>query len=227
MSQYLITHSLLNSWQYLYNAYDEEKAEQDFLSTLNRMPIPPNEAMQNGLDFEELVQRICEGKPIGRHISVDVPKAADELQWEYDRPDWGKWIGAANKVAEIVKGGRWQLKANKAVTINGINFLLYGRIDVLKAGTIYDLKFSKSYEVGKYLDYPQHPMYTSIVDGVIDFKYIISDGNDVFEERYKLEDCPPIEDKIIGFMEYLELAGLTQIYFEKWVSYGDRTGKNN
>ena len=65
MARYLMTHSLLSSWLYAMkeNPYEDMTSEKDsyteFLTTLSRQPTPTSEAMQKGIDFEDLVTRGC------------------------------------------------------------------------------------------------------------------------------------------------------------------------
>lgn len=67
MARYLLTHSLLSSWLYAMkdnpreDATTERDAYAEFLTTLRREPTPTTEAMQNGIDFENLVTAITEG----------------------------------------------------------------------------------------------------------------------------------------------------------------------
>src|SRR5690606_39739786 len=64
---------------------------------------------------------------------------------------------AAKQVYQIVrKGSLLQYSTSKVVTVAGRELLLYGRLDALRAGTIYDIKFSRSYERGKYYSSTQH-----------------------------------------------------------------------
>ena len=64
MDRYLMTHSLLSSWLYAIkeNPFEDAASERDplaeFMQTLRREPTPTNEAMQNGIDFEDLVTAI-------------------------------------------------------------------------------------------------------------------------------------------------------------------------
>lgn len=64
MGRYLMTHSLLSSWLYTMkgNPYEDMTTERDpmaeFMLTLRREPTPTTEAMQNGIDFEDLVTSI-------------------------------------------------------------------------------------------------------------------------------------------------------------------------
>ena len=54
----LLTQTLINSWLYLYQANDGEyydKAYQDFLKTLKRIPLEDNEIFARGREFEKQV----------------------------------------------------------------------------------------------------------------------------------------------------------------------------
>ena len=62
--RYLITHSLLSSWLWTIkeNPYEDATTEDDswdrFLLILNRESTPVTPAMQDGIDFEQLVTDI-------------------------------------------------------------------------------------------------------------------------------------------------------------------------
>ena len=68
MDRYMITHSLLSSWLYTMRDNPYETADStddpmsDFLRTLRREPTPTTEAMQKGIDFENLVADILADK---------------------------------------------------------------------------------------------------------------------------------------------------------------------
>ncbi len=204
MARYLMTHSLLSSWLYAIkeDPFEDATTERDhyaeFLDVLNRVPTPTTEAMQNGIDFDDLVQVTAE------HGSI--PYGYGE----------GKWYDAAAKVAGIVRGGQFQLKAKKYVTVNGIDFLMYGRLDVLKAGTIYDIKFTKNYDRGKYFGSTQHPLYLDLIHEVGRFTYLISNGTDVWTETYTREETRSIYPVISDFTDWITAQGLFPIYAEKW-----------
>ena len=78
-------------------------------------------------------------------------------------------------------------------------------MDVLKAGIIYDIKRSDTYEVGKYIDSPQHPMYMACVSQAKEFVYLISDGKEVYQERYTRDDIEPITEIIKDFFAFLRV----------------------
>lgn len=200
---YLITHSLLSSWLYAMNSspYEDATSVRDtyaeFLQVLRREPTPTTEAMQNGIDFEDLVTAI-------------VKKDADGMK---KNPGW---YDAAKQIADIVGGGSLQFKAKKVAEINGMKILMYGRLDALKAGTIYDIKFSGSYDRGKYFDSTQHPMYLALVPETNDFVYLVSDGRNVYQERYRRDETPDITITIGNFISWLVEKGLLDTFKQYW-----------
>ncbi len=206
MSRYLMTHSLLSSWLYAMkeNPFEDSTSESDpmgeFMAVLRREPTPTNESMRKGIDFEELVTAITKN---------DV-----EAMERYDP----KWFEAARKVAQIVSGGSLQTKAMREIQVDGIAFLLYGRLDALKAGVIYDIKFSGSYDRGKYISGTQHPTYLRIVPQASEFTYLISNGTEVWSETYRREETPAIEPIISDFISWLRANDLLELYMEKWLS---------
>ncbi len=203
--RFLITQSLLSSWAYTFNAYEgyEEDAYEDFLRTLRREPGEQTDAMKKGIDFENLVYSIAGG----------TYKAQDGKQEAY--------YEGASKVAEIIKGAPVQVKASRELEIGGMTFLVYGILDALKAGTIYDVKYLNgslgSTDVyGKYLSSAQHPAYFYIVPEAKEFKYLLSDGQDIYIEEYRREDTRFIGDIIEAFIRSISGWNLLDLYREKW-----------
>ena len=100
--RFMITHSLLYSWLYAMqdNPYGGERdAYQEFLQVLRREPTPTTEAMQMGIDFENLVTDILHDKG---HVD-------------------NKWFEAAFDVADIIRGGVLQFKAKRDLQVNGLD----------------------------------------------------------------------------------------------------------
>lgn len=200
--RYLLTHSLLSAWLYAMKSspYEDATTDRDsymeFLCSLNREQTPTTDAMQNGIDFENLVTAIT----VGRGNPND------------------KWYDAAKEVADIVAGAPMQYRAKKEITVNSITILLYGRLDALKAGTIYDIKFSKSYDVGKYLTSTQHPTYFELVPEADTFSYLVSNGSSVWTESYRRDETQSIIPVISDFFQFLEANGLMESYMKKWLA---------
>ena len=193
--RYLLTQSLLTAWEYQYSAFDPEAAHQDFLRVLYRKTGKTGPAAQKGIDFEDLVTAYIRGK---------------------EPPREHKWYQAVCQAGEIVRGSQPQVKSYREKRIDEVDFLLYGRFDYLRAGTIFDTKFSHGYCVGKYLNSPQHPMYFACEPSAYRFVYIVSDGRSIFKEEYSLEETPSIESIVPQFLRYLDDTGLRNIYYQHW-----------
>lgn len=192
--KYLITHTLLSAWEW---SFKLEDGYGDFLRTLNREKSPPTPAMLDGNQFEAMVSAYNAGNPL------------DEKH---------KWHDGIVETADILRGSAEQVKLSREVEIDGINFVLYGILDNLRAGVIYDTKMSKTYHFGKYRDSTQHPMYFELCPEAYIFKYVIFTGRDVFVEEYRKDDTESIFPRIKQFMKWLDTRGLTDTYFDKWKS---------
>lgn len=193
-NKFLITQSLLSSWQY---SFKTEDGYTDFLKTLKKEPFQPNKAMLEGIRFENCLNAVLNGAEIE-------PKH--------------EWYKPITRLYKGLKGAQQQVRVDKDIQIDGINFVLYGKLDYLKAGVIYDTKYSKTYRVGKYLDSPQHPMYLALVPEAHTFKYFVCDGEDVYVETYRQDEVEPIERTIKNFMQFLDRMNLVNDYCDNWKS---------
>lgn len=199
---YLMTKSLLESWQYCFDCYEgyEDEARESFLKTLRREPVEQTEAMRNGVEFENAVYATEKGL--------------------FD-PRGHRWEKGIRTIASLLNGAPVQIRAQRELTVHKMDFLVYGVLDALKAGTIYDVKFSnKSFGsadlAGKYLSCSQHPAYFYIVPEAERFQYLVSDGEDVYIEQYSRKDSPFIGDIVSNFIDSITADGLLGIYKEYW-----------
>ena len=94
--------------------------------------------------------------------------------------------------------------------------LLYGRLDVLKAGEIIDIKFSSGYERGKYFDSTQHPVYLELIPEAYQVTYLVTNGSDIWKETYRREETHSIIPTIEYFIAYLKESGLWEEYAKHW-----------
>lgn len=194
MNKYLITQSLLSSWQY---ALTLENGNEDFLKTLKREPIQQTKAMLDGIKFENVLNAVLNG------ATIDATH---------------EWYKPIMELYGTLQGAQQQVKLSRDMEVGGVNIVLYGVLDFLKAGTVFDTKFSKTYRVGKYLTSPQHSAYLTLVPEAKAFTYLICDGEYIFSETYHPDETEPIERLISHFMEFLERQSLLPLYFEKWRS---------
>ena len=133
------------------------------------------------------------------------------------KDDYSECVIACGK---IVKNGLWQQSVKKEIKVGNQEFLLYGRTDVIKRDTIYDIKFTSNYELGKFLDSIQHLIYLYCSD-LPNFSYLISDGKDWWKEDYVNHEGVEgqIKSKISDFLNYLETdKEAKEMFFNKWGS---------
>ena len=221
MPKYLLTQTLLGNFQYMMDCRDEVKDEayEDFLKTLKREPRETTEAMQNGKDFEDLVYKIAHGWRPPTVPDGFVQAMGDTIVTEHI--EYPKWWNGAYELAKFIKDAPDQIPLYGNATVHGLDVLVYGILDSLKAGVIYDVKFSnKSFGsadlVGKYLNSPQHPTYFFLCPEATDFVYLISDGEDIYTERYTRRMTRDFHEVAEEFFRFLETADLLETYKEKW-----------
>ena len=209
--RYLITQSLLSAWLYQFNCAEEaaDDAREDFLKKLRRENEDQTEAMLRGISFEDAVYDMLKG---------DNSTAYEHCK-RYAKYKQEKECACIAQMAKLMQGGAYQGTAYKEKRIAGENFLLMAKADWVKAGEILDCKRVSDYEVGKYFESVQHPMYLEVIDGAKCFKYEVCDGDDIYEERYTREDIPKSIDSIIEeFVADLKSTNLWKIYTTNWES---------
>ncbi|MDD3437616.1 MAG: hypothetical protein PHC64_10735 [Candidatus Gastranaerophilales bacterium] len=192
--RFLITQSLLSSWEW---GLISDKGYEDFLKTLERQPIQPTKAMLEGRRFENVLCSVLNGA---------------EIEESHE------WYKPITELQPVLQGAQQQVRLSRDLTVDGVNFVCYGVLDFLKAGIIYDTKYSKSYYTGKYFESPQTPMYFYLVPEAREFQYKICDGKYVYTERYYPDEVEPIQQTIKHFMEFLDNLNLVKIYCDNWIS---------
>jgi hypothetical protein len=143
----------------LYSAWkywkdSEDAGKKEILDVLNKAKKEKSPAMQAGIDFENAIRRVCDG---GTSEDFCVLEAAD-----------------------IVKGGMWQQRVSRDIDGD----LAYGIADVIRRDTIFDIKLTNNYDLGKYENSIQHLIYM-YATGIPNFDYVISDGHEVYVETYR------------------------------------------
>ncbi len=193
-NKFLITQTLISSWQYgliLENGYE------DFLATLRRERRPPTKLMLEGRRFESVINAVCNGA---------------EITEEHE------WYKPVTEIVGIVGDAQQQVRLYRDINVGGISFLVNGVIDYLLAGQIFDAKYSKSYRMGKYLTSPQAPFYFYLIPEARTFTYLISDGKYIYTETYRPDEVEPIERTIKNFMGFLDKMNLVETYTTAWRS---------
>ena len=191
-SKLRITQTLISAWEYSFKTDD---GYEDFIRTLNREKKQPTKAMLDGIRFESCVNNVLDGATI-------------EPEHE--------WYEVVTELARYLKGSQKQVTLFKEIKVDGQTFLLHGVLDFLKAGVIYDTKFSKTYHLNKYLQSPQHPLYLELVPEARRFEYLVCDGKYIYKEKYPREIVPSIEPIVNQFMKYLKYHDLWNTYENLW-----------
>jgi hypothetical protein len=200
--RHLVTPSLLNSWKYVYESrrilaasrgdWDEET-----------MDAAEERAMA---DFRKALSR-----------EREAPSPAMLRGMEYEDATYR----GETDCSPIVEGGAFQIVGTKKATVMGEDYLLYGRLDCLKCGMVYDIKRVSHYEAGKYKWSAQHGFYLTLFPEAWGFEYLAFDGKRLHRERYWRDECRPTEAEIAEFAAWLKLNGLWAEYEDKWKSRED------
>ncbi|MBQ7959769.1 MAG: hypothetical protein IJ285_00950 [Clostridia bacterium] len=191
-TRFRITQTLLNSWLYVYKT---DSGWTDFINTLNHKKNPPTKAILDGIKFENIINACLDGQ----ELAMDL-----------------EWFEPISRLLPVLNGAQKQVTVFKNITVDGVPFVLHGVLDFLKAGVIFDTKFSQTYKVGKYLDSPQHPMYFELVPEAYEFQYLVCDGKYVYKETYQPDEVEPIEAKIRQFMNFLDRENLVDVFCNLW-----------
>ena len=147
-------------------------SQYDIMPMLRRDEIETNQAMQNGIDFENRVIK-----------------------------------GEIEELKELVNNGLYQVKLSKECE----GYMLFGFADLIKGLKIYDFKFVKSYEIGKYRNAVQHLLYMYCAD-MDEFEYIIGTKDEsIYYESYSRDDKKLIE-VVNQFDKWLDKTGNREVY---------------
>ena len=191
-SKFRLTQSLISAYEW---TFKKEDGYDEFIAALNREKKRVTTAMLDGIQYENVLNSVLDGAEI--------------------TPDH-EWYAPITEMAEELQGAQQQVTLFRDINVDGVDFLIHGVLDYLRAGEIWDCKFSKTYKLNKYLGSPQTAFYAYLVPEARRFTYIISDGTWVYRERYPREIIEPIEPYIKNFMQFLDMHNLVNIYAEKW-----------
>jgi hypothetical protein len=195
--RYLITPTLLNDWIYFMSCDEPNPAE--ILAKIRKDRRDSTPAMEKGIKFENDVFQFVDGYR---------PGLKDEY-WE-----------CVEEVAAMVPGGIRQLVVKKEILVDGVRYLLYGKVDHLAGPVGTDIKFTEHYEFPKYKDTAQHPVYLECLGTVPEFRYIISDGRRVYLEQYTALECPPAAQLVREFIGGIKRwPEAWETFDQKWRAY--------
>jgi len=129
---------------------------------------------------------------------------------------------------EPTKNGCYQVKLSKEITTKTGTYVLYGRLDCLKAGRITDYKYTGSYDVGKFYGNYQTPIYFELASEANEFEYLVCNNYkegktleelNIYHEIYRREEVKiDLAQEIDNFIEWLKVNKLLNLFQEKWES---------
>jgi len=198
MSGLLITPSILDSFKWYKEcpASWEQKAHDDLLNALKRVYSPMTPATQRGVNFEKA---ICSS-------------------FGNTREEFVAQFGAvAAPFYDKCKGALQQVVYKKNITVNGEDFLLYGKADIVHPGKIIDIKTTANWKGNYgYTSKRQHLLYIA-ASGIPTFEYLVGvfgDPSGVVPTEVKEVDASvPVEkalititEAIVEFMSFLHSA---------------------
>ncbi len=183
----LITTSLISSIQWLNNAPPswQESAYTQLKNSLSRKPWEPSLEIQRGIDFENKVYS-CLRREL---YSV----GSKDFQWFVNES----------------KGGQIQRKTKSFITIDKIEYCLYGKLDLWYKDIIKDIKTTGNYKESKYLESSQHIIYCHN-EKISQFEYLVAvfqkgdTENKKIQEKHKIKitvDLDKTEELILGYIK--------------------------
>jgi uncharacterized protein (DUF486 family) len=183
----LVTSSILDSYAWYKEAPGswKEKAETDLTNALFRIYTPMDAAVQRGVDFEG---KICRDLYLERYTFVT--KHGDMMAPFYD----------------MCHGGLQQAPVKRTVVVDGQDFLLYGKADILfPKEHIIDIKTTGAWKgMAKYTTRAQHLLYTAAT-GIEKFTYLVAVGENK-KTGWTVDSVIPVDasTSIARAMEMLE-----------------------
>ena len=180
--------TLLDTFHY-YQSNEKETALEDFLASVNRTS-GRSEAASKGTAFNELIDKILSDPlQLARLNSY----TATNLAYDYtDKEGFKTQMIFPTEIVkyfvEYFKGSVPQMFVEAPLQTGLGNVLLYGYMDEIRRDWAFDIKTTKQYLFPKFIDKFQHLVYPFCLHHmcikVTNFKYVITDFKEVFEEDY-------------------------------------------
>ena len=184
--------TLLNAWAYYYNevGYEDQNGEwrhyvpdiESLLNIINRVPTKRTPAQIEGQRFEDAVLK-----------RIPMPYGAEEAVILKAQSIIGRY-----GFADMRNLGTYQ--------IDGDIVNIYGLIDWLGGGTVFDLKKIGRYKPGMFCQ--SHQIWYAVnleQEGFRKMSYVINSDNDIYTEEYRLSDVDLTEriNEVRGLISFV------------------------
>ena len=99
----------------------------------------------------------------------------------------------AKEMAERVADGAWQVTVKSTIEIDGVLYMIYGKVDVLRKGEIVDIKTTQNFKnPDYYLEGHQHLFYLWCAKKLKwkheKFVYLVTDFKEIHEVEFEVGD---------------------------------------
>lgn len=150
---------------------------------------------------------------------------AQQFGMDYETATWQ----GLTEASPYIEGSQYQIAQSLPLEVLGAEFLLYGRIDFLKAGEIIDLKTTRKYERPKFRNNFQTGAYLALFPEAVKMTYLVWDrvAEHLFTESYFRDEVDPIECDIGDFWRWLGASGYRPTFEAHWASRDEQTSHNN
>lgn len=209
----LITPTILDSFAWMKSCPSKvmrEKAYEQLKNNLYRKPWEPSEAVKRGIAYEDQVRKVAEDNYLNTQSVPLFPTALT--------------------MGLMMRSARWQVKIKTFMSINGVSYCLYGKVDCMRKDCIEDIKTTEKFGgEEKYLSMNQHIFYLFIVadlarQGVVTnntcyniegkdfrvkrkFNYVVTDFKDIHIVKFESPGYAVLRNKVFGKInEFLEFV---------------------
>lgn len=200
--------TLVDSYYYFLSS--EYMTEQEMIDRINRVELPPSEAMAKGSAMNNLIDSLLAGAIVTTGVkkkrsgeTFEVYKTAHEgFTFEFDRR-------VVDEILRVVKGSTTQVFSEAVLETMYGDVLLYGYCDFLWRNVMRDLKTTSRYTFPKYGTGFQHKCYLFTMrengNDVDTFDYVITDTRNVYLETYHWNEgmVNQMLNQLNGLLEFI------------------------
>jgi len=190
LPKYKFYGTLLDAFTW-YLKSEKDEAFQEFLDKINRAPFS-SEAADKGTAFNELVDSCTlELKQFGALTFQDNTISHNGFEFPSD---------LVGEYAMQFENAVPQVYVEKIIETKYGPVLLYGYVDELELFKVYDIKTTKQYDFGKYINNWQHKVYLYCLKdtGIDTFQYMVTDFEHIYKEEYVWRDAYELDLRLIA-----------------------------
>ena len=205
-TRYKFYATLLDAYQW-YRVSERENAKQELIDKINRVPVTDIESIQRMNRGSALNNLIDDIVMLGEILTDSVELNGVTYQFP---------VKLLSDLADIFEGSTAQYFADMSISsANGSIVDLYGYTDFIKLDTVFDLKTTNSYELGKYKDsmqrhvYPLALMSKGIEINTFEFTCAEIKGKEwnIYRESYQVdmnESMAIIRECVEGLIQFVD-----------------------